>query len=280
MYFTYEDTTIYYEKYGNSKKTVIILPGWGDTRNTFYNLINYFKKDYNIYIVDYPSFGNSPIPTYTLNIYDYAKLILTFMKKENIINPIIICHSFGGRIATILTGLYNLKIDKMIYIDTAGIKEKKNIKKFIKEKTYKLLKKIITKIFKNTKDEKITKLRKVFGSSDYNNLPKQMINTFNNIVNEDLKPYFKNINSEVLIIWGKKDKITVHSSNIYIRRNDSNTPINKCATEIEIEKLWRKRFGLDLSVQDKFLKILSKKKIGMIMKIFIFISLSLTFLLR
>lgn len=59
---------------------------------------------------------------------------------------------------------------------------------------------------------------------------------------------------------GKKDKITVHSSNIYIRRNDSNTPINKCATEIEIEKLWRKRFGLDLSVQDKFVKILSKKE--------------------
>lgn len=51
----------------------------------------------------------------------------------------------------------------------------------------------------------------------------------------------------------------VHSSNIYVRRNDSNTPINKCATEIEIEKLWRKRFGLNLSVQDKFLKILSKK---------------------
>lgn len=59
---------------------------------------------------------------------------------------------------------------------------------------------------------------------------------------------------------GNKDKIIVHASNIYIRRNDSNTPINECATEIEIEKLWRKRFGLDLSVQDKFLKILSKKE--------------------
>lgn len=55
---------------------------------------------------------------------------------------------------------------------------------------------------------------------------------------------------------GKKLEIIVHSSNVYIRRNDSNTPINKCATDNEIEQLWRKRFGINLSVHEKFAKIL------------------------
>lgn len=58
---------------------------------------------------------------------------------------------------------------------------------------------------------------------------------------------------------GKKLEIIVHSSNVYIRRNDSNTPINKCATDNEIEQLWRKRFGINLSVHEKFAKILSNK---------------------
>ena len=59
---------------------------------------------------------------------------------------------------------------------------------------------------------------------------------------------------------GKKDKVIVRSSNIYIRRNDSNTPINKNAEENEIERLWRKRIGIDLSVNEKFIKTLSKRE--------------------
>lgn len=59
---------------------------------------------------------------------------------------------------------------------------------------------------------------------------------------------------------GKKSEIIVHSSNIYIRRNNSNTAINKCASDIEIEQLWRKRLGIDLSVHEKFFKILSNKE--------------------
>ena len=64
------------------------------------------------------------------------------MKKLKIINPIIIAHSFGGRITSLLISKFKYKIDKLILIDIAGIKQKKTITKFIKEKIYKLKKKI------------------------------------------------------------------------------------------------------------------------------------------
>ena len=32
MYLTVKDLTIYYEKYGNGKNIILILPGWGNTR--------------------------------------------------------------------------------------------------------------------------------------------------------------------------------------------------------------------------------------------------------
>ena len=75
MYYSNNSITIYYKKYGNSPKTILILPGWGNNRNTFNNLIIPLKKDYTIYIIDYPYFGNSPIPNKELTIYDYSNLI-------------------------------------------------------------------------------------------------------------------------------------------------------------------------------------------------------------
>ena len=203
MYFKTNKMSIYYEKYNDKNKSIIILPGWGNTRKTFDCIINYFKSNYTVYIFDYPGWGNSKIPKKELTIYDYAETIKKFIIKNKINNPIIIAHSFGGRIASILETYYKIKIDKMILIDIAGIKPKKTIKKYIREKIYKLLK----RIFKNNEKAK-KKLFSIFASTDYQELPKEMHKTFKNIINEDLTKYFKHIQSECLLIWGKLDTAT------------------------------------------------------------------------
>ena len=208
MYYNREEYSIYYEKYGNNEKTILILPGWGDTRKTFYNIINILKEDYTIYIIDYPGFGKSIFPNKDLTIYDYTNIIRSFLTDFNIVNPIIIAHSFGGRIATVLTGYYKEKIDKLIMIDTAGIKHKKGILKWLKEKTYKLLKLIKYILPKNKRKNYIKKLLNIFGSIDYKNLNDYMRKTFQNIIQEDLKYYLKEVNTETLLIWGKLDEST------------------------------------------------------------------------
>lgn len=203
MYYKYNNITIYYEKYGTKGKDILILPGWGNTSKTFYNIINHLKENNTVYIIDYPSFGKSPIPKKNLTIYNYADLIRNFLIQKNITSPIIIAHSFGGRITTLLAGYYKIKIDKLILIDIASIKPKKTIKQLIKEKTYKLLKKIVN--YLPNKQILNQKLINIFASTDYKNLPKSMQQTFKNIVNEDLTRYLKEIDTETLIIWGEKD---------------------------------------------------------------------------
>ncbi len=205
MYYNEEDISLYYEKYGSGEKTILILPGWGDNRKTFYNIINHFKEKYTIYIMDYPGFGNSVFPNKDLTIYDYTNLIRNFMVDNNIENPIIIAHSFGGRIATLLSGYYKEKIDKIIMIDTAAIKPKKSIKTLFRQSLYKLLKKLAIFIPKIKKERYMQKLIKIFASSDYQVLSKSMQQTFKNIVNEDVSYYLKQIDEEVLILWGKND---------------------------------------------------------------------------
>ena len=206
MYYIYNDIKIKYYKYGNKNKEILILPGWGNTSKTFYSITNHFKDKYTIYTLDYPGFGKSPPPNKTLTIYNYTDLIINFMKDNQILNPIIIAHSFGGRIATLLTGYYKVNIDKLILFDIASIKPTKTIKQKFKEKTYKLLKKI-TNILPNKKKLQ-EKLLNHFASTDYKTLPSTMHETFKNIINEDLTKYIKYIKSETLIIWGEKDKDT------------------------------------------------------------------------
>jgi len=218
MYYKYFSLQIYYEIYGTGKQTILILPGWGNTRNTFQYLINNLQKDYTIYILDYPGFGNSPIPNEELTIYDYALLIKNFMSNKKISNPIVIAHSFGGRIASLLQGYYKIEFSKLILIDVAGIKHKKKLKQILKEKTYKILK-YCTKFLPKLKQEKYRqKLLLHFASTDYKSIPLSMQKTFQNIIKEDLKIYYKNIQTETLIIWGKNDSDTPLKDGILINK--------------------------------------------------------------
>lgn len=213
--FKYKDIEIYYETYGNSNKTILILPGWGNTRESFYNIINQLKDKYKIYIIDYPFFGNSPLLNKELTIYDYSELIYNFIKQNKINKPIIIAHSFGGRIASIICS--KIKVNKLILIDVAGIK-RINIKVFIKNKVYKLLKKLTYLLPKCIQVKIRNKLLLKFSSTDYLNIPSIMKKTFQNIIKEDLRKYYKSINTDTLIIWGEKDLDTPLKDGIYLNK--------------------------------------------------------------
>lgn len=225
MYYENNLFKIYYEKYGNSKNKILILPGWGDTKDTFKYLINSLSKNNTIYIIDNPSFGKSITKEENLTIYDYATVIKELIKYENINNPTIIAHSFGGRIATILSACYNEEINKLILIDIAGIKPKRTIKSLIKKYSYKFLKKT-TKLFpKKIKTKINTFLLKKYASSDYYNLPDNMKKTFQNIVNYDLKKYISNIKQETLILWGQNDNSTPLSDAYLLRKKIKNSAL-------------------------------------------------------
>ncbi len=222
--FKYKDIEIYYETYGNSNKTILILPGWGNTRETFDNIINLLKDKYKIYIIDYPYFGNSPLPSKELTIYDYSELIYNFIKHNHINNPIIISHSFGGRISSLLISKYKLKVNKLVLIDVAGVK-RFNIKVFIKTILYKLLKKLTYLLPKCLGVKVRNQLLLKFSSSDYLNVPSIMKKTFQNIVKEDLRKYYKNISTETLIIWGDKDADTPLKDGLYLNKIIKNSAL-------------------------------------------------------
>ena len=205
MTINYKDINLSYQKYGEGKDTIIILPGWGETRNTFLEMINILMIDYTVYIIDYPGFGDTPFPNHDLTMDDYTEMVIKFLNDLNITNPSIIAHSFGGRISILLAGKYNIPIKNLILIDSAGIKPKMTLKKKLRLKLYKTLQSIGDILPKRFKHKFKTYLFNKFSSSDYQSLDINMRETFKNIVNTDLTKYLSGINTNTLILWGEKD---------------------------------------------------------------------------
>jgi len=202
-----EKMTITYRIYGNHGEKIILLPGWGEVFTTLLPLIHELEKDYIVYVVDYPGFHHCPLPTKDLTIYDYAITILEWLEKENIENPILIGHSFGGRISILLSGYYHYPIEKIILMGAAGIKPIKTWKEKKRVFEYKLFKFIVTKFKRKKNQEKYLKvLRKIYGSSDYQELDQALRKTFVQVV--DLRYYLKDVSSDVLLLWGELDTST------------------------------------------------------------------------
>ena len=226
MFYKHKYFNLYYEKYGNKRKTLIILPGWGNTRKTWNNFINIFSEYFTIYIFDYPGFGNSIFPNNDLIIQNYATVFNDFFNDNTINNPIIIGHSFGGRIIILLESIYRKHFHKIILIDSAGIKNY-SLKKTLKKYLYKFLK-TLKFLFKDKK-KYLQKLLSIFGSTDYKNINSSMQKTFVNIVNTNLVKYISNIHDETLIIWGKEDMETPYKDAIKFNKKIANSyliPIN------------------------------------------------------
>lgn len=203
MKYKCNDIEMAYEKFGVGEINIIILPGWGKTKQTYQNMIEFLKDYHTIYLIDYPGFGNSDFPNKDLAIYDYADLIDSFIKEKKIINPILIGHSFGGRLIILLNSYLNNHYDAII-MDGAGIKPRKTIKKSLRVYLYKFLKYLVKFKDKN-KNKYLNKIREMFGSSDYNNLSDNMRKTFINIVNTDLRKHLKKVDGNILLIWGESD---------------------------------------------------------------------------
>ena len=201
MYYEFGDYDIYYEIIGskNCQNNIIFLHGWGSNLTSFNKQVEYFKNLYKLYLIDFPGFGLSSEAEEDFILDDYVSLLNNFITDLKINDPIIIAHSFGGRV--LIKYASRNKVKACIFIASAGIKHYKF------KKTFKIIKyKLKKKYYKITKNYlKYNLLIKNSGSSDYLMLTDKMKKVMNNVIKINLKNYLKDIKSKTLLIWGKYD---------------------------------------------------------------------------
>jgi len=191
------DVEINYIRYGNTDgKDVVLLHGWGQNIEMMKPIGNSLQKEFNITIIDLPGHGESSEPQFPWHVSDYVDAVKKLLEELKIKNPILIGHSFGGKISLLYASMY--KTEKLVLF---GSPFKKEIGKLsLKTKILKSLKKVPV----------LNKLegfaKKHIGSADYRNASDIMRKVLVNTVNLDITEEVKKINAPTLIIWGTNDE--------------------------------------------------------------------------
>ena len=191
-----QNVNINYMQYGKDKgKDIILLHGWGQNIEMMKPLGDSFSNKYRITILDFPGFGQSEEPKEPWNIEKYNSMLEEFINKVGIKKPIVIGHSFGGRVAI----RYSARnpIEKLVLFGSPCIRITENL-----SLTVKFLKKLKTLPGLNSFGEY---MKKYIGSRDYKAASPIMRQTLVDVVNEDLSKYAREIEEPTLLIWGEYD---------------------------------------------------------------------------
>ncbi len=168
---------------------ILLLHGWGGGLSSFLGVYNALS-DMGCRVINY---AFPKIVPDGWGTYDYAAHVAAFIDDRKLVEPIIIGHSFGGRVGIILAA--RGVAGKLVLVDSAGLKPRYSIKKNFA-------------VYRYHRAVKRGKPLDGFGSTDYNNTSAGGRKVFVRIVNTHLDKLLPFVKCPTLIIWGKSDKDT------------------------------------------------------------------------
>ncbi len=193
------NTSFIVEGSGND---VVLLHGWGQNKEMMGNIFEHLKDRFRVWALDFPGFGESGEPPVAWGVEDYELFLEEFIRVNDIVDPILIGHSFGCRVAIRYAAKNQNNVKKMCLTGAAGIRPKHGLDWQIRTKAYKAGKWLL-KV--TGQKEKLEEMQKNAGSEDYRNAQGIMKPTFVKVVNDDVSPILKDVKCSVLLVWGEYD---------------------------------------------------------------------------
>jgi pimeloyl-ACP methyl ester carboxylesterase len=201
---------------------LVILHGWGASIKSYDKLKPLLEqKGISVFVFDLPGFGNEPAPGEVWGVDNYADWVEKKIGEK--IHPssplqkegekegfILYGHSFGGRIAIKLAARQMEGIKALVLCDAAGVtprpKSKITLFSMLSQGGKLIFSLPLLKYFQPL-------VRKIeyflAGSRDYYYLQSEVMKgIFRKVIEEDLTSYLAKIKLPVLIVWGRKDKLT------------------------------------------------------------------------
>ena len=193
---------------GDGPLPVIVMHGWGCKADTVALLAGAASDaSTTVYNLDLPGFGDSTEPPEVWGIEDYTRFLEHFTTALGIKRPVLIGHSFGGRMAINFASRNDTT--KVILVDAAGIKPRRSLARRASTSWYKFCTRLAPVILGRKLGERlIDKWRRKRASADYLAASPRMRAILSKVVNEDLTGRLPLIKAPTLLIWGEKDTAT------------------------------------------------------------------------
>lgn len=188
---------------------VLLLHGWGSSFDVYKGIIATLKNRCRVVALNFPGCGQSETMPEPWTLSDYCDLVLEFMQKLGLENPVMFGHSHGGRVILKMAAEKLVNPQKIVLLDSAGLIPKKSLKQKCRAKSFKIIKGALTlPLIRNYSQGLLDKARRHYGSADYNAAPLVLRQTMVSLVNTDLRDIIHNITCPTLLIWGENDTAT------------------------------------------------------------------------
>ena len=202
---------------GETGRGLLLLHGWACSASMMGAVQDAFASRMRTAAVDFPghgALGQAPEPPESWDVHDYAKMTAEVIRRLDLAPCDIIAHSFGARVAIVLSAEHPELVNRLILTGAAGIRKPQTGKAKARTRLYKIARGTLgalerSRLLKKTLAERGREaLIARFGSPDYRALTPTMRQTFNCIVTEDLSALLPAIQASTLLFWGAKDTET------------------------------------------------------------------------
>ena len=188
------DGAIVAERFGDGPIDVIALHGWGRTGKDFSSIL----AGMNALAVHLPGFGSAPAPPEAWAPAEYATWLSQGIDPER--PPVIVGHSFGGRVAVRLAAHYPHLVKSLVLTGVPFTRRQPGKKPPMRLRLAKTL-----LAWGLVTESRVDTLRKKFGSADYNAAHGVMREVLVKAVNEDYFDDLERIPHHVHLVWGEMD---------------------------------------------------------------------------
>ena len=107
---------LFYRHYGDGGQPVIILHGLFGISDNWVTIGKRMAEKYEVFIPDQRNHGQSPHSD-TFNYYALVDDLYEFIQDHQLIDPVIMGHSMGGKVAMNFALEYSSKVDKLVVVD-------------------------------------------------------------------------------------------------------------------------------------------------------------------
>lgn len=208
--------TSHVERLGAGEQ-VLLLHGWGPSSVTLEKhllpLGRSLQKNHEVTMLEFPGHGSSGMPGDQWGVEQYAEWTLSLMDQLAMRQPVIIAHSFGGRVALWLAARHPERVKVLVLTGCAGLRSKPGIQSTVRSYLFKFGRlgldamALVPKL-KSKRQAWLDALRREFSSDDYMATPALLRGSFSRIVRQDLRPLLKDIPHQTLLVWGEEDSAT------------------------------------------------------------------------
>ncbi len=184
------------------KPVIVFLHGWRLSSAVWLPVLSAFS-DFRIVALDLPGFGKSERPRDFFTVEDYADVVRGFLDALGIARVHLVGHSFGGRVAIRFCAAHAHRVDKLVLVDSSGIRFKPFLKRMLAVFVKPLRPVFFLKPLRPVREY----FYRAIGADDYLATP-ELRSVFQTIVQDDVRVVLPLVEAKTLVVWGERDQET------------------------------------------------------------------------